>query len=81
MCIIMRHNMICIIVDAGVARPMWNSVAPGRRLTKNATGILTQKAPTRPCIITNSVLPYPLKYPMKQNRNGVRRQSMAYDLR
>ena len=59
--------MICIRDETGVARPIWNKVTPARRLVRNATGILTPKAPTIPWVMTKSVRPLPLKKPTKQN--------------
>ena len=42
------HIAICTRLDAGVLRPMVNSVAPGRRLTSSTTGTRTKNAPVRP---------------------------------
>ena len=53
--------VICKADDAGVERPIWNTVEPGILLTIRAIGILTQNEPITFCAIVNTVLPLPLK--------------------
>ena len=53
--------MMLVSEASGVARPMENSVGLGLRLIHMAKGMRTSSAPTRPCAITNTVLPQPLK--------------------
>ena len=73
--------MICKKVEHGVARPIRKSETGTILLIIKDTGTRTANAPTIPCIITNLVLPIPLKNPIKQNKNAVNRQSMAYAFR
>ena len=56
---------------------MWNRDAPALRLMSQETGARTPKAPATPWSMTKAVCPQPLKYPIKQNRKLVSRQSMA----
>lgn len=70
--------MICTAEEQGVASPTPNNETGTIRLMRNDTGILTPKAPTIPCTITNNVFPQPLKYPIIQNITETNRQSMAY---
>ena len=71
----MKHMTIWEKVEMGTLSPMANSV-PNRILMKYATGMRTTKAETMPCSMTKPVLPRPLKYPTKQKRKLVSRQSM-----
>ena len=73
--------MICNTVEHGVASPIMNNEPPPMCYIRNATGILTRKAPTIPWIMTNFVHEIPLKKPIKQNRKQVSRQSIAYAFR
>lgn len=55
------HKRICTRDEEGVASPILNRVTPAILLISHETGILTQKAPTIPCVITKNVFPHPLK--------------------
>ena len=57
----MPQRTICTSVEAGVDRPSANRESGRKWLTASATGRRTQKAPTKPCTMTNMVSPRPLK--------------------
>lgn len=72
----MKHRMICINVDEGVASPMRNMLTGWIWLNRMDRGTRTPKAPAMPWTMTKPVREQPLKKPMKQNKNDVSRQSM-----
>ena len=75
-----KQSAICTTVDAGVERPIKKRELVNLLISQQR-GSLTQNAPTIPWIITKAVQLQPLKYPIKQNKNAVKRQSIAYALR
>ena len=74
-------RMMPTIVETGAARPIFVRLASGWILMKYASGRRTRSVWMSPCVITQSVWLFPLKYPIMLNRTAVTMDSSANPFR